>query len=413
MKVLMPLFLLLSILPLHAADHQLSSIRVRGNKRASTALILAQSRLKEGNTYTETTLTNAVRRVARLPFVFGATYQLEGSDGDGETLIIQVSEQRRYQISWATEMYTDTHHNVWNDELGLSADWFPGSGHISLSVNADPSLTQDHEDPEKTTLAYELYNIGRGVRMRLFSDNYADYNGFNFFTEDSYTFGFGQIFNKVGIELGVPLNVNSSIGFQVSRVEKHIATFDYYSDVFTYHSTDTDGMETRVWWDHDTRDDEVVPLSGSFFRVGGFIRALETDYLYIDDNDGDIDLSLGEDGDAKGAFMEAAYYKPYGDKGSFSYKGGATWEETDVAYSWDEANPRESSAVYFESAFTWHLSGRDGSSRESFLQAIAAAEWRERDYFYGSDDVSGVWLGGAYTYRGRRFLVNLKALYTP
>ncbi|MDJ0835405.1 MAG: hypothetical protein QNK37_02750 [Acidobacteriota bacterium] len=414
MKILIFLLLGLSaVLQVSAGNHRLTSIRVTGNWRASDVLVTDQSRLKEGETYSDREIMYAVRRVAQLPFIYGADYRLDDAKDGGKVLTIRVYEQRRYQAAWATEYLTDGDYDLWDDDLELSVDWFPGSGHIGLILDTDPEVTQDHEDLDKTALVYEHYNIGRGVQMRLFLNAFGTVRD-RVALGDGYRSDSDIPFNELGIEFVFPLDVNNSIAVQLARSDDDEATRLYIpGGIDRYNSTDTISGELRAWWVSDTRDDEIAPLDGRLYRLGVFHRTLSADYLALDFNTPGSRITQEGDGDTQGAFGEFGFHDPLWGQGSLSVSSLMTWEETDLDFPWDPESYREEVRGIFEIAYTWDLSGRNQRSREHLIKAIVAREYRYIDSSFGDDDIEGGVFGGSYTYRDRRFRVKLTALYSP
>ncbi|MEE8526476.1 MAG: BamA/TamA family outer membrane protein [Thermoanaerobaculia bacterium] len=75
----------------------IESIAVEGTRYVSPEILISESRLTEGGTYTEAELLEAVYRIRRLPFVLEAEMALErGSERGQLRLVITVEEVRRY-----------------------------------------------------------------------------------------------------------------------------------------------------------------------------------------------------------------------------------------------------------------------------------------------------------------------------
>lgn len=81
--------LLLALPILAEAQHRVSRIEV--NSRVPAKILLSQSALVEGRSYTDADLEVAVARLRRLPFVYDARYRL-----DGETLVLDVEAMSRF-----------------------------------------------------------------------------------------------------------------------------------------------------------------------------------------------------------------------------------------------------------------------------------------------------------------------------
>lgn len=96
------LLLLLAALPIHAqeapqepARFLIETITVQGPKEAAANIVRAETLLREGETYTEDQLRQAVYRVHRLPFVLDAGFSLrKGSIRGAYELVIEVHPAR-------------------------------------------------------------------------------------------------------------------------------------------------------------------------------------------------------------------------------------------------------------------------------------------------------------------------------
>jgi hypothetical protein len=95
--------LIAAVLALPAAAQEpvtrflIERIEVRDNTRVSTEVIVAESRLREGQEYTEEELSDAAARLNRLPFLLSADFALErGSERGRHVLVITVKETRSF-----------------------------------------------------------------------------------------------------------------------------------------------------------------------------------------------------------------------------------------------------------------------------------------------------------------------------
>src|SRR5687768_13682856 len=71
-------------------------IEIRNAQRIAPQVLAAETLLREGSEVSEEDVRVAVRRLARLPFVFAASYALEpGSDQARRVVVINVTENRR------------------------------------------------------------------------------------------------------------------------------------------------------------------------------------------------------------------------------------------------------------------------------------------------------------------------------
>jgi outer membrane protein assembly factor BamA len=95
-------------------------IDVRGAKRVSTDIIVAETRLDANRGYTEQQLREAADRVARLPFLLDAQFSLEkGTVRDAYVLVITVSETKPFFYLVDQVTYYDSDHNFrFDSDLG-------------------------------------------------------------------------------------------------------------------------------------------------------------------------------------------------------------------------------------------------------------------------------------------------------
>lgn len=79
-----------------AVEFRIETITVEGNEHAAASLIVAESLLRAGESYTEAALRQGVYRVRRLPFVRAARFSLrKGSERGSYELVITVEETNR------------------------------------------------------------------------------------------------------------------------------------------------------------------------------------------------------------------------------------------------------------------------------------------------------------------------------
>jgi hypothetical protein len=87
----------------------IETISIEGTRRASSDLLIAEARLKEGESYNEAQLSDAIARINRLPFVLHTDFRLEkGTEPGRYSLIITVSETRPLFVSYrSTQQFLD------------------------------------------------------------------------------------------------------------------------------------------------------------------------------------------------------------------------------------------------------------------------------------------------------------------
>jgi hypothetical protein len=101
-------FVVVFCAPLAAADEprfSIESIRVTGIRYVSPDIVIAESRLAVGRSYTEVEIRDAVARVHRLPFVLDADVRLEkGSVRGTYVVVLRVTETKPLFGSWRSSV---------------------------------------------------------------------------------------------------------------------------------------------------------------------------------------------------------------------------------------------------------------------------------------------------------------------
>src|SRR5215212_4442734 len=132
----------------------IESITVAGAVRSSDRIVIAESRLREGRTYTEAELRDAMARIQRLPFVIDTDFRLgKGTAVDRYILIITIREMKPFFVTarsaptWSLDDRYDFRpgqppvvvgsdvHQRRADELALGTRWFVGAkGVLNLAA---------------------------------------------------------------------------------------------------------------------------------------------------------------------------------------------------------------------------------------------------------------------------------------
>ena len=156
---------LLVAVPLSAqGKHRVSRIDVRGDVPAR--IVVSQSTLAEGRSYTDDDLELAVARVRRLPFVYDARYSLEG-----ETLVLEVNG--------VTKLFGDLDASgVGSEGDRFSSAAVAGGGRLFLGSGVAEGRVQEFvaehsQHNAAAEVAYSQYGI---AGMRLFASACVNYN---------------------------------------------------------------------------------------------------------------------------------------------------------------------------------------------------------------------------------------------
>jgi outer membrane protein assembly factor BamA len=252
------------------ARFHVESIAVTGGTARVQSIVIAQSLLREGQTYSEGELADAVSRIRRLPFVRAVSFSLaKGSERGLYRLVIAVDP-----MEW---LFFDAHaRSVSGDNLSQTFNvgqvtlggrvpvGSSGMARATVSMGDDfENLFGDREGPApKPTFAlgYSLYRIGsRAI--------FADVALFGREADD-VTFGnprvrFGSSLGA-NVIVGVPLHGSQSIRAEWAMFRAPV-TFE--SPTGEQRSTDqTDSVQ--LFWLRDTTDDPLYPLHGSLVKAG-------------------------------------------------------------------------------------------------------------------------------------------------
>ena len=245
--ILVPVFALLFALPLAAqAIHRVARIDVRGNVPAK--IVVTQSALEEGRSYSDKDLEVAVARLRRLPFVFDARYSMEG-----ETLVIEIDAVSRFFADLEAFGTGFEHDESGVATLGGGGRLFLGSGGVAQGRVVES--VAEHTDSTVADLEYTHYGIagtrffaGAGIGYSALNDE-----GF----EPDPTF---RLF------LGYPINVRQTVtalatdeGFRRSRnlslAPRALRSFG-------------DRQTVSLRWTYDTTEDPFFARSGLQVNAG-------------------------------------------------------------------------------------------------------------------------------------------------
>ena len=149
----------------------IESITVAGAVRSSDRIVIAETRLREGRTYTEGELRDAMARIQRLPFVIDADFRLGKGTAVGRyVLIITIREMKPFFVTArsATRWSLDDRfefrpgqppvkagsdvHQFRSDELALGTRWFVGAkGVLNLAAQVQGN--------DRYTMTYSQYDL--------------------------------------------------------------------------------------------------------------------------------------------------------------------------------------------------------------------------------------------------------------
>src|SRR5687767_15527809 len=147
---------LLFAAPLFGQERRLvSRIEVAGN--APAQLVVSQTAIEAGRSYSDRDLEVAIARIRRLPFVYDARYSL-----DGDTLSIEVDTVTRFSANIAVSASSFPDEVSGQGDIGGGARFFAGSGGVArVTVN---KFLAEGGDFRTLAADYSHYGIG-GTRL--------------------------------------------------------------------------------------------------------------------------------------------------------------------------------------------------------------------------------------------------------
>lgn len=248
---------LLFVVPLSAQTrHRVSRIEVRGNVPAR--IVVSQTALAEGRSYSDDDLDLAVARVRRLPFVHDARHSLEG-----ETLVIEVTG--------VTRLFGDLDASgVGRESDQFSSAAVAGGGRLFLGSGVAEARVQEFvaersDDNWAADVAYSQYGIGG---TRLFATAGVNY----------------AIKRQEGVEpdpslrllVGYPLSIRQTLtasagdaGYSLRQPLLFLAARDLRG------SFDSRALDLR--WTYDTTEDPFFARRGLLITAGPSWSRSESD----------------------------------------------------------------------------------------------------------------------------------------
>ncbi len=248
----------------------IETISVENAARFKASIIVSESLLMAGDSYTEVQLRDAIRRVNRLPFILGAEFTLhQNAASSGYELVISVRENQAYFVG-AEELFEegDTFKRVIdlpNSDsglIGLNEDnqaYFAGY-QVRLGDHGVLWGAGDPLDSGRVFLRHSQYNLlDRDIRLEAsFQLEPIEKN------DRSEVEGELQA-ETYALNLRVPLVGNHSLNLEsslVQREENRLLAFDGRDT-----QRDRETKSIAIAWIFNTLDDEVLTNSGRRYRA--------------------------------------------------------------------------------------------------------------------------------------------------
>src|SRR4051794_7711504 len=266
--------------PVEPVRFLIESIRIEGARYSSPRILIAESRLTEGRSYSEAELRDAMSRIKRLPFVLHTDFRLaKGTERGRFVLVIAIEETKPLFIR------IDSLHNTiqsnelvqpfdsrnpqfkemllhfTNDYYTFGGRWFLGAKGVITGATDRSTCAFDRgrcgsRDPGYS-LGYTQYDvfgsrasIAAVVQYREFTMNLPSFipgNG-----RRTASFGDHLTYQLTG---AVPLFGNNAIRATLSRQREIVNTIHVNYD------------QGELAWLYDTTDDLLFPARGTFAQA--------------------------------------------------------------------------------------------------------------------------------------------------
>ena len=322
------LLLLIAVVPLQAQESFfIERIEVRNAKRVSPELVIAESLLEAGRSYSEAELRLASTRLRRLAFLLNVDFALEkGSDRGRHVLVLNIIETKPFfylvnatPIADKDSPYADVDNNsrvtASSDVLTLGYRWFVGRrGALHAGFSAEGDEGEFQRDYASLAVGYTQYDIfGTGT--------FATLN----LKKPIEGYGEGRISPQVVV--GIPLTLKQSITleFDETRFEptEHVTVRGPVTRSF--------GERTAsARWSYNTTNDPFLPSSGTFVQV--------TPSVSWTDDSGEVFLPrevvhTASHGLIFAVEAGASHNWALSDRNTFFGDVRAMWERSEVRYS--------------------------------------------------------------------------------
>jgi hypothetical protein len=294
--------LLLASLGLQAQEEParflLEKITVEGTREAAGRIVEAETLLREGETYSEAELGQAVARVHRLPFVLDADFSLlKGSTRGAYELLIQVEEARRFVFEHTVNLYTLAEPLNLDNSIGDANNWslvLPALVGYRQFIGRSGVVFAALDTKEGLQAGFTRYDLfGRGIVASVgYSGLFADFcctsEALPYALDPSFVYwDWRGSARRLSLEVGVPLNRTDALRFDWSRRDGESSgrreVFGRYRDVGTFLDLNDDVGVTldraALRWVRDTSDDPLVPSRGFTLSGGVEWSSFETGLL--------------------------------------------------------------------------------------------------------------------------------------
>jgi hypothetical protein len=240
----------------------IEKIEVRDAKRVSPDVVIAESRLRDGQEYSEADLRDASARLTRLPFLLSAEFSLEkGSERGRYVLVLTVNETKPffYALDFRPILTGDEHVQPdYSDRLvfadnaaTLGMRWFMGRRgalHVALvTTDYNDELARDYGAVAVGYTQYDLF----GTRA------FATLSIKQVITD-------GQAAPSPQLVVGVPLSGNQTLTLDVDETRLADDTRIILGQSF---QTQRGQRVVGLTWSYNTTNRPFIPTRGTLLTV--------------------------------------------------------------------------------------------------------------------------------------------------
>ncbi len=287
-------------LAVEPASFRIETITVETTREAAAGIIEAETLLKEGGTYDEDDLRQAVSRVHRLPFVLGADFSLrKGSERGAYELVIQAHTARwfffdhGYQFARFDQLYAlDTNFGS-NDYFNINQTGLIGSriflgrsGVLYGSFGLQQDSVNDESGGQVGYTQYDLF--GRGIVANISYARHACCGTvvLPFGIDPNLAAWDWQEDDQASLSLAIPLSANRSLQFgwterrgEARQHHQVLAPSFGLVDTIVF-AGDQSFRRVDARWVQDTSDDPLLPSRGMVLSAGLEYASYEAEDLF-------------------------------------------------------------------------------------------------------------------------------------
>jgi hypothetical protein len=392
-RLILPLLLVLA-LPA-AAQRVISRIEVRGKVPAS--IVLSQTALIEGQSYTDADLDVAVARIRRLPFVYEAHYTVEGM-----TLVLHVNAMTPFYFDAEVDAAKSSIDDSSTAFFGGGARMFAGSGVVEARIR---KATGDF-DSRTLGLQYSHYGIGG---TRLFAIGSIDWA----FTNDEVAEPDPSWSVTVGYPLTIRQTLTASVmgaGFEAER------TIEGFPRPLR-RANDEQLLQLR--WEYDTTEDPYFARRGLLAGIAATRREFDSTF-----EAGTIErppaqpsiITFHNEGTNDGIAVDLQHYWPIAARGTILARADGSFDQSDSTHQQNDLPSTNSNVetefVRLSAGYGYNFfdSGapRESRHRAELIGSVSRMTYRQPTLSDGFDEKS---LAVGYTYRRRWTTISMRFEY--